>query len=50
MFKNISNRLSEIVPAGRQTLRREIRLPILYLFTPPQYMVALGVQVAPGQL
>ena len=33
MCKNISNRLSEIAPAGRRTLRCEIRLPILYLFT-----------------
>ena len=34
MCKNISNRLNEIAPAGRRTLWREIRLPILYLFTP----------------
>ena len=34
MCKNISNRLSEIAPAGRRTLRREIRLPILYIFIP----------------
>ena len=34
MCKNIGNRLSEIAPAGRRTLRREFRLPILYLFTP----------------
>ena len=33
MRKKISNRLSEIAPAGRRTLQREIRLPILYLFT-----------------
>ena len=32
--KAISKRLSEIGPAGRRTLRHEIRLPILYLFTP----------------
>ena len=34
MCKNISNMLSEIAPAGRRTLRREIRLPFLYIFTP----------------
>ena len=34
MCKNISNRLSEIALTGRLTLRREIRLPFLYLFTP----------------
>ena len=33
MCKKINNRLSEIAPAGRRTLRRKIRLPILYLFT-----------------
>ena len=34
MCKKISNRLSEIAPAGRQMLRREFRFPFLYLFTP----------------
>ena len=34
MCKNISNRLSEIAPVGRRTHWREIRLPILYIFTP----------------
>ena len=34
MCKNISNRLSEIAPAGRQSLRCEIRVPIVYIFTP----------------
>ena len=34
MCKKISNRLSEIAPAGRRTLRREFRVPILYLLHP----------------
>ena len=34
MCKNISNRLSKIVPAGRRMLRREIRVPIISIFTP----------------
>ena len=32
MCKIISNRLRESAPAGRQTLRREIRIPIVYNF------------------
>ena len=35
----MSNRLSEIAPAGRRTLRREIRVPILYI------IIALSIYI-----
>ena len=47
----MSNRLSELAPAGRRTLRREIRLPILYLFTQLSTIDTTSVQfqlIVPG--
>ena len=39
MCKIISSRLRETTPAGRRKLRREIRAPIFYNFTPSVFLM-----------